>query len=148
MARRSHWGADCTSGILARICPQHIELLSYKLSTQPSSCVRLTVPAPPPMASLRTIQRPMRGRCGNFPTNHLPAAVTRANYSPNICLCYLWSHCKHHMSFIKLYSRLFTPLGLQVFPCPVWRALTVFTAAARGGWWCQDWVGREMGWGG
>ena len=26
------------------------------------------------------------------------------------------------MSFIKLYSRLFTPLGLQVFLCLVWRA--------------------------
>ena len=81
--------------------------------------------------------RPMRFLLGNFPTNHIAAAVTRANYSPDICQCYLWCHCKHHMSFIKLYSRLFTPLGLQVFPGPVWRALTVFTAAASSKWWCQ-----------
>ena len=74
------------------------------------------------MRSLRRMQRPIKARFGNFPTNQLPAAATRANYSPDICQCYLWCHCKHHMSFIKLYSRLFTPLGLQVFLCLVWRA--------------------------
>ena len=86
-------------------------------------CGRLTVSPPPPMETLRPSQRPIGARSGKVPTNTRLAATVSTNQEANICRGDLRSHhCKHHMSFIKLYSRLFTPLGLQVFLCLVWRA--------------------------